>query len=283
MFIRTVIQQACNIFFTLARMVPLAIRNRLSNTPIPAEGEVTISLTTHGRRLAKVHYSIESVARSGVPIVLWLDRSEYESEWPATLRRLVRRGLQVERSEGDFGPHTKYWGEFQRARGRVVTIDDDIIYPTWFLERLLFIGDLRNDTVVAYRAHRIELRNGKLLPYAKWTAVDTSQASFLHFATGVSGVLYPKGFIDYVVEQGTVFMDVCPRADDVWLHACALRAGYPIRQVHAQPRHFAIVPFTFQGALVMRNAFLGGNDEQIERVYGPEDIAKLQSASAAED
>ncbi|MDO4686101.1 MAG: glycosyltransferase [Corynebacterium sp.] len=283
MFIPTAIMQALNVFFTLARMVPLALRNRLSAARIPAEGEVTISLTTHGRRLAKVHFSIESVARSGVPIVLWLDREEYEKPWPATLRRLVARGLKVRCSEGNYGPHTKYWGQFLEATGRVVTIDDDIIYPPWFLSRLLFIGSLRNDTIVAYRAHRIELRDGKLLPYAKWTAADTCQASLLHFATGVSGVLYPKAFIDYVVAQGTVFTETCPRADDVWLHACALRSGFPVRQVFAQPRHFAIVPFTFAGSLVMQNALLGGNDEQIAQVYTPEDIEKLQLVSDAED
>ncbi|MDO5077877.1 glycosyltransferase [Corynebacterium sp.] len=283
MLIRTAIAQTLNAVFTLARMVPLALKNRFRTARIPRDGEVTISLTTHGRRLASVHYSIESVAHSGVPIVLWLDRAEYESPWPEPLVRLVRRGLQVRCSTGNFGPHTKYWGQFQRAQGRVVTIDDDIIYPKRFLERLLAISDVRGDAVVAYRAHRIELRDGKLLPYAKWTPVDTCEASVLHFATGVSGVLYPKAFIDYVVEQGTAFMETCPRADDVWLHACALRSGFPVRQVFAQPRHFAIVPFTFGGALVMQNAFLGGNDEQIAKVYTPADIAQLQRASELED
>lgn len=283
MLIRTAIMQAFNAVFTLARMVPLALQNRWRTSAIPSDGEVTISLTTHGRRLAKVHYSIESVMHSGVPIVLWLDRAEYEGPWPDTLRRLVARGLQVRCSDGDYGPHTKYWGQFRRARGRVVTIDDDIIYPKWFLERLLAIGDLRDDTIVAYRAHRIELRDGKLQPYAKWSPADTCQASLLHFATGVSGVLYPKAFIDYVVEQGAAFMGVCPHADDVWLHACALRLGFPIRQVYAQPRHFAIVPFTFGGALVMRNALLGGNDEQIAQVYTQEDIDTLRRASELED
>ena len=159
-----------------------------------------------------------------------------------------------------------------------------MIYPEWFLQRLLFIGDLRSDAVIAYRAHRIELRDGRMLPYVKWTAVNTSQASLLHFATGVSGVLYPTSFIDYVVAQGdTEFIEQCPRADDVWLHVCALRSGHPVRQVYAKPRHFAVVPSTQVGALVVGNTLMGGNDEQIRRVYTNEDIAALVAASERED
>ncbi len=272
MWIGYVIRQVASIFLTLLRMLPLALRNRFSRRTIPTSGEVIVSLTTHGKRINKVHFTIESVARGyqQAPIVLWLDEPDYRSEWPVAVQRLVSRGLQVKCSVHGTGV-------------RVATVDDDMIYPEWFLQRLQFIGDLRNDAVVAYRAHRIELRDGHMLPYVKWTAADTSEASFLHFATGVSGVLYPTSFIDYVVAQGDVFLETCKRADDVWLHVCALRSGHPVRQVYAQPRHFAVVPTTQAGALVVGNTFLGGNDEQIAKVYTDEDVARLVEFSQAED
>lgn len=280
--------QFASFFLTLLRMIPLALANRLSRSRVPREGEVIISLTSHGNRINRVHYTLESIFRGHekAPVVLWLDRADYEAEWPVTLRRLVTRGLQVRCSDGDYGPHTKYWGQFREVAGsgtRVVTVDDDMIYPEWFLQRLLFIGDLRLDAVIAYRAHRIELREGKMLPYTKWTAADTCAASVLHFATGVSGVMYPASFIDYVVAQGDVFTGLSPRADDVWLHACALRSGHPIRQVYAQPRHFAVVPTTQVGALVVGNTLMGGNDEQIRRVYTQEDMNLLLGAHDRED
>lgn len=288
MWIGYVIRQVASIFLTLLRMLPLALLNRFSRRPIPSEGDIVVSLTTHGKRLNQAYFTIESVARGHqkAPIVLWLDEPDFNSEWPDTITRLVKRGLQVRCSDGMYGPHTKYWNLFRLVQGagvRVVTVDDDMIYPEWFLQRLQFIGDLRNDAVVAYRAHRIELRDEKMLPYVKWTAVDTSEASFLHFATGVSGVLYPTSFIDYVVEQGDVFLETCKRADDVWLHVCALRSGHPVRQVYAQPRHFAVVPTTQVGALVVGNTLMGGNDEQIAKVYDEGDIAKLVEASRVED
>lgn len=280
--------QAASFFLTLLRMIPLAILNRVSRTRIPDTGDVVISLTSHGRRLNRVHYTLESIARGHrkAPVVLWLDEPDFQAEWPITLQRLVDRGLKVRCSDGDYGPHTKYWNQFREVAGtgvKVVTVDDDMIYPEWFLARLEFIGDLRLDAVIAYRAHRIELRDGKVMPYVKWSAADTCDASVLHFATGVSGVMYPATFIDYVVEQGDEFQHLSPRADDVWLHACALRSRHPIRQVYAQPRHFAVVPATQVGALVVGNTLMGGNDEQINRVYTEADVAALLKAHEEED
>lgn len=279
-----VLGQVVSFFFTLLRMVPLAWLNRFSHTRFPETGDVIISLTSHGDRLEKAYYTLESIARGyrQAPVVLWLDQSDFDSEWPRSLRRLVDRGLQVRCSDGLYGPHTKYWGQFREMAGtsvRVATIDDDMIYPEWFLQRLLFIGDLRGDAVIAYRAHRIELRDEKILPYLKWHAADTSEASFLHFATGVSGVLYPSSFISYVVEQGDEFLALSPRADDVWLHACALRSGHLVRQVYAKPRNFAVVPRTQNGALVVGNTLMGGNDEQINRVYTDQDVDILVAAA----
>ncbi|KQB84366.1 hypothetical protein [Corynebacterium oculi] len=295
MWTRYVAGQVVSFIFTLFRLIPLRWNNRFSRSRIPRwtgqdAPEVLISLTTHGRRLRTVFLAIESVARGPrrAPIVLWLDPEDYDrpEAWPPSLHRLVRRGLTVCRGDGGLGPHAKYWNQFRAVAGtdtRVVTIDDDVIYPEWFLDRLLTIGGLRLDAVVAYRAHRIELSEGRMLPYMKWSPADTCEASLLHFATGVSGVCYPPAFIEYVVAQGAEFQEVAPTADDVWLHLCALRSNHPVRQVFAHPRNFAIVPSTQLGALVLSNGVGGGNDEQIARAYTPRDVARLVEISGRED
>lgn len=167
-WINYVLGQVVSFFFTLLRMVPLAWLNRFSHTWFPETGEVIISLTSPGDRLKQAHYTLESIARGFVkaPVVLWLDQPDFDSKWPRSLCRLVKRGLQVRCSDGRYGPHTKYWGQFRQVAGssaRITTIDDDMIYPEWFLQRLFFIGNLRGE---------------KILPYLKWTAADTSRASF---------------------------------------------------------------------------------------------------------
>ncbi|WP_267207577.1 hypothetical protein [Corynebacterium sp. Marseille-P8863] len=47
--------------------------------------------------------------------------------------------------------------------------------------------------------------------------------------TGVDGVLCPPGMAIRLVERHR-FLVVAPRADDVWLNHCALRAGYVCRK-----------------------------------------------------
>ncbi|AKK10292.1 hypothetical protein [Corynebacterium uterequi] len=288
MWIRYVTHQVLTAVPNLLRAIPLMIANRCSTRRIPATSPdaVVVSLTSHGSRLRHLYMTVESVARGNqrAPIVLWLDRKDFERPWPASLRRLVRRGLQVRCSDGEYGPHTKYWNTFRQVDGtgtRVVTVDDDMIYPEWFLERLLFLSQVRGDSVLAYRAHRITFSRDGLAPYRKWEPCTSQVPSVCHFATGVSGVLYPATFVSYVVAQGERFMELTPRADDVWLHACALRSGHRVRQVHSRPRNFAVNPPAQREALVRSNTMGGGNDAQIAQVYTREDIAALR-ASATE-
>ena len=318
--------QAVSFFLTLARLIPLRIHNDLDGSKIPSTGPVTVSLTSHGARLNQVWFTIESIARGTVkaPIVLWLDEADYNQPLHPRLQKLVDRGLQVRCSDGDFGPHTKYWPIFRQQvrqigelvqrdhpeyapdtatadwyptevppeamhnpeylKLRVVTADDDMIYPEWWLQRLLLAAEWRPDCVVAYRAHRVELNEKGIMPYSKWTPVNTCAASYLHFATGVSGVLYPLPFMCTVVKAGEDFQKQSPRADDIWLHACALRSKTKIRQVFSHQRNFAVVPTTqLSPGLLLRNVLRGGNDAQARAVYTREDIEELTLAAARED
>ena len=287
MWVSYVLGQVASIFLTLGRMVPLNLRNRFGRGRVPQTGDVVISLTSHGARLKKVYLTLESLARGyvRVPIILWLDPEDFGGPYPSSLQRLIDRGVQVRCSDGHYGPHTKYWNQFREVAGtgtRVITVDDDIIYPEWLVEKLLVVGQYRFDTVVAYRAHRIELRDGRIRPYAKWSKAISSSASILHFATGVSGVLYPASFISFVAAHGGDFAEHAPNADDVWLHLMELRSGHQVRQVFAQPRNFAVIPSTQLTSLVQHN-LAGANDTQIAATYTPADIEVLLQASAAED
>ena len=282
--------QVASFFITLFRLLPLKVSNslRIRSPRIPQEGDIVISMTTHGKRLNKVFYAIESLARGTVrvPIVLWLDAPDFDRPWPRSLRRLVKRGLQVRCSDGLYGPHTKYWPMFREVHGtdkRVATADDDIIYPIWWLDRLVETQSHRPEVVVCYRAHRVEMRDGEMLPYAKWGSVDNCRPSYLHFATGVSGVLYPTVAIDALVAAGDEFQEVTPKADDIWLHAVEIRNGIKVRQVFGYSRNFAVVPSTQLNGLIMLNLLRGGNDAQMQQVYTAEDKALLQEAAKSED
>ena len=128
-----------------------------------------------------------------------------------------------------------------------------------------------------YRAHRIVLDADGIAPYKKWRPARSSQPSHLNFATGVDGVRYPREMVRYVAGRGTEFLDLTPRADDVWLNHCALRAGFPVQQVTARSANFPLVPGS-QRVRLSRVNLSGGNDVQIAATYTAEDVAKLRAA-----
>ncbi|WP_342318963.1 glycosyltransferase [Corynebacterium mayonis] len=274
-------RQALNSVGAFVRAPRLRIAARRSAHDFPLRGGTVVSLTTHGKRLKSAVVSISSllVGTRRAPVHLWLDPEDYDGPWPRGLHTLIERGLQVHRSDGKYGPHTKYYGTFQRYAGtgtRVVTIDDDMIYPRWFLEKLLNSSDADPGCVVAYRAHEITLNDGHMAPYRQWRPVLDNEPSHRHFATGVSGVAYPPSMVDYVAAQGTKFLDHAPHADDVWLNMCALRSGHPVRQVFPHPREFSLVPGSQSVALVRGN-LRGGNDEQIALTYTDDDERLLRA------
>ena len=284
MWIDYAARQVGHTAWTLARQPGLLLATRATQLSFPAHGDTVISLTTHGSRLSSAVYCIASllVGTTTLPVYLWLDEEDYYRRWPKALARLKERGLQVRCSVGHFGPHTKYYGTFQQFAGtgtRVITVDDDMMYPRWFAEKLLNAADADPRCVVAYRAHTITMTDGGIAPYKDWCATYTTQPSVRHFATGVSGVLYPAAMVDYVAALETEFMEKAPFADDVWLNNCALRADHLVRQVYPRPREFSVIPFSQKNALVRTNRWRGGNDTQIAETYTANDIEKLFDAA----
>mgnify|MGYP006885778633 CR=1 FL=1 len=249
-----------------------------SDASFPQDGDTVISLTTHGTRLKSAAAAIASLLVGNVhlPVHLWLDPVDFHARWPEALRGLADRGLQVHESSGGLGPHTKYYGTFQRYPDRnVITVDDDVLYPRTFAQKL--IDDPSDTTITAYRAHRVVLDEEGIAPYRRWKPVKSPGPSVLNFATGVDGVRYPREMVQFVAQRGTEFLDLAPRADDVWLNHCALRAGFPVQLVAERSANFPLVPGS-QRVRLSRVNLSGGNDAQIAATYTEEDVAKLRAA-----
>ena len=214
----------------------LLLRNVFSRRRLVAPGGPVVSLTTHGRRIRTVFLTVESIAAGRLlpsRMILWLDDPALLAHPPRSLRRLQARGLEIRRSE-NFGPHTKY---FPFVEGEaafplpLATADDDLIYPVSWLERLAVAFGEAPEFVNCYRAHRVRLEDGKLARYGKWGRCTDTRPSYLNFATGVSGVIYPPALLAILKAEGRGFRACCPRADDIWLHAIAIRSGFRIRQI----------------------------------------------------
>lgn len=262
----------------------LRTRNQYSKAPVVEPQGPVVSVTTYGQRLSTVDLVLESIAGGSLlpsRLILWVDTQEAFSGRSSTLQRLVDRGLEIHFSE-NFGPHTKYYpyilstGNFDCP---LVTADDDILYPRWWLEGLVRSFCENPYAVNCYRASLMRLADGGIAPYRSWEPCKSRRPSFVHFATGVSGCIYPPSLLDKLKLAGPDFLKLCPKGDDVWLHVNAVRAGIKIRQVLSRPLRFPFVPGTQASGLYHSNVLLGRNDEQIRKTYTASDIAFLESAA----
>lgn len=263
-------------------MARLAEHNASSADAVVAPGGPVVSLTTYGPRLADVHYTIESIGQGDLKpsrLILWLAHELLAAGLPLTLQRLQRRGLEVVGCD-DHGPHKKYFPYVMTAASLdvpLVTADDDHLYPRHWLARLQRAHrDASTDAVHCWRAHRIAFDgSGGFMPYRQWPGCTSLEPSALHFTTGASGVMYPPRVQAALREHGAAFTACCPRADDIWLNANALRAGVPVVQVAPLPVAFFELPGSRDQGLARSNVGGGGNDLQLAATYTAQERARL--------
>lgn len=212
--------------------------------------DVVVSLTTYGRRLSSVHLTVQSLLHQSVrpsAIYLWLYQGDIPQEGlPAALKALESKGLGIRIIEENLRSYKKIVHTFELAETGecrfVVTADDDVYYPRWWLERLLVSAESEPKSVWAYRGHVIEfMDDGELKPYRNWALADRQGVSGNNLLpVGVSGICYPIESLKGVNDRES-FMSLAPTADDLWLKCVTTSNGYSARLVINQSVHFVPV------------------------------------------
>ena len=259
--------------------------NRISKKPVTEQGGPVVSMTTYGARSQTAYLAIESIARGTARpsrLILWIDEEELFRRLPATIRRLQMRGLEVRWSQG-YGSHTKYYPYIESEntfREPLVTADDDVLYPRYWLRKLIDANREYPENVNCYWAFVMETDNTGIGRYATFKACSSTLPSTRNIALGVMGVIYPPPFLMILKRAGTAFRESCPQGDDLWLHVHALRAGFRVRQVLPKLPYFSFqaIPGSQQMALSYDNVTYGdGNDRQVKATYTEADVRLLQS------
>lgn len=269
-----------------AAILRLMLRNTFSRKSVVGapEGPV-VSLTSYGARVASVYLTIESIARNDLRparLILWIDDVQQFNRLPKRLQRLMDRGLEVLLCE-DLGPHKKYYPYLMSQTeftAPLVTADDDVMYPENWLGSLNAAYEKNDGVVSCFRARTVAFdgRSG-LAAYHTWPMCNSIDPSPLTFSTGVSGALYPPLLLGHLKLAGRGFTELCPKADDVWLHVNALRAGFKVQQIVRRGPVFPHIPGSQEVALYQFNKNEGGNDRQIRLTYRAADISFLAAAA----
>jgi hypothetical protein len=236
--------------------------------------KIVISLTSFPARINKVWLTIESIMRQTIEpdvIVLWLGRDEFEGidSLPKSLKRQQKRGLSIEFCE-DLKSHKKYYYAFQKFKNDlIITVDDDVHYPNFMIEKLVELHEEFPTSICCNRAHLITLNEeGKLNKYKGWlkNPKQINGPTKALLPTGVGGVLYPPNSVDEEVFNKENIKKLCLFADDIWLKVMSLKKGTSVVKTENFPRRLFTVAFTQKIALWKKNVINGRNDLQLTKI-----------------
>jgi hypothetical protein len=256
---------ATNVFSKIGNEARWIAKRRPSSHSLP--GELVISLTSYAPRFGTLALTLKSLITQSVSfdrLVLWIGYSD-EKLIPREVRYLEKYGLEIKLTD-DIGPYTKIIPSLEAyPEAFILTVDDDIYYPANLVEQLVE-GYLSVGAVICHRAHEIMLNeSGEVQSYALWRhEVAEPLTSELILPTGVGGVLYPPGSLPPATLDKTIFMSVCPGADDIWLYWMGRRNG---NRFHTLGHKKALVHWDgTQDVGLFHENLANGNDTKIRNM-----------------
>lgn len=234
---------------------------------------IVVSLTTFPKRINSIWISIESLLNQSLrpnKIILWLSKEQFNSEetLPSKILKYKERGVYINFVDDDLRSFKKFYyvtDEDVKPNLCLVTVDDDIIYDCFLLEKLYKYHIKYPQAIICNYGHKIEYKeDGKLKSYNDWGLVNrvTEPSSDIFFGSG-GGTLYPHNAFYKDLRNKNLFMKLTPFADDIWLNCMAKFQGTLICCLGT--KYFMYNTFDKTTTLISYNIF--HNDEQLEAVH----------------
>lgn len=243
------------------------------------EHNLVVSLTSFSQRIDSAYLVIETLFNQTLRadrIVLWLAEEEFprrEADLPLALVSQCTRGLEI-RYTRDLGPYKKIIPALAAYPGSlIVTVDDDILYPVDMLEKLYRSYLANPNAIHSNRVHQMKFAGQrKLAPYRTWNRPTQQDLCDLTiFPTGVAGVLYFPGCFHEDVSDETLFMNLSPAADDIWLKAMSLMQNVKCQSTvdyrDWQTQFLPIQGSNARALKTLNKAAVGGNDDKLQAVF----------------
>jgi len=237
------------------------------------DNKIIISLTSYPARIGTVNQTIESLLNQSMKadkVILWLAPEQFpnkEQDLPQQLLALKDKGLTINwyhdiRSYKKLIPTLKLYPD-----AIIVTADDDIIYPSFWL-RNLYNGYCNNKNVIwCHRAHKIQIKQNALDSYKNWQhCIKTSRPSYSNFCTSGGGVLYPPNCFYKDILNEDIFMNLCPTADDIWFWSMLVLNNKKINIIPNNMNYLNLIDGSQDTALWLLNNNLGQNDVQLNAI-----------------
>ena len=211
--------------------------DNISVNKIKREVPLIVSITSYEERFSDLVLSLYSILNQSIKpdrIILWLSDTIPDLTYlPYEITKYIKNGLEIKFVK-DINSYTKIiYALKYYSNAIIVTADDDIYYPVYWLEKLYYSYISHPKDIQVHRAHRVKMENAKIAPYNTWVRhVNEEDARYTNFLTGVGGVLYPPNCFIKEVLREDIFLKNSPYADDIWLWVMALLSNRKIRVVN---------------------------------------------------
>lgn len=190
-----------------------------------SNNQIIVSLTTFPARVNKVWLVIESILRQAEKpdkLILWLSREQFEkeSDLPSSLLKLKRRGLEIRIVAENIRSHKKYYYTLKEFPDfHLITIDDDIFYPSDMISDLLDGHKLFPEAIVGRYGFEILTNGNNIAFYNQWNLqCGQKKPSHLMFFGSGGGTFFPANSLSKETLNKDIFMKICSLADDIWLN-----------------------------------------------------------------
>lgn len=243
------------------------------NTEENREQKIIISLTSFTSRLTSLHKCLKSLLVQDTKpdlILVYFGNDVTRDMLPTSLTDLEKYGIEYRFIECENLRSYKkfYYAMKEFPQEVIITVDDDVYYPRYWLTSFLKTHKSFPNCVCAWRLHKVRIENGELLPYNQW--IDQYRKckvpSFSLFPTGVGGILYPPGCLSQYVFDKETFQEMCFYCDDIWLKIMCLLNGTKTVWVPSSEVSFYEVERKQEYALINANVGAGANDKVLQRV-----------------
>lgn len=241
--------------------------------------DIVVSMTSFPARIKFTHIALEDIFSQTLKpdhIVLYLSKIQFpnlEKDLPETLLSLVHKGLIIKWCDDDLKAHKKYFYALQDYPDDIlITVDDDLHYSRYMIERLMNSYRKFPRAVSASRVHLMiaTYNNNKkiIAPYKSWKMEYTKylhQPSMQLFPTCGAGTLFPPYCFKNEIFNLTEIKSSCLDADDVWLKINLTLSNIPVvlADIHQRLNY---IEGTQNVSLYKTNVNENGNDYQLNKL-----------------
>ena len=246
-----------------------SLKYRLTSTqnlisPIGNELDVAVSLTSIPSRFSILDLTLASVfSQDPKPkyIYLWINENHMDLI-PKRVKKMEGDILKIKSTK----LHTAHKKLIHTLKEQpdlpVVTCDDDVLYRQNWLNTLYESHLKHPKFVIAHRGRTITFdENDELKTYEDWH-YDKNASHELFMPIGLNGVLYPPRIFSDLIHDVKLFMELTPKADDIWFKTVQLLEGIKAKKADESPKPPIPIPGTQSISLRNVNVKQGMNDQQ---------------------